>query len=186
MIKAAIALCFLSALCFLPCVLLASPDGKTLKGNMADERARVEQVIRDSIGWALDKDKEKLYGTLAQDEDFFIFHPDAYSTVIGFEPFKERVEAVFMSDDFKAVSFEVKKLRITFSRSGDVAWYSCLLDDIAEWKGRFAGWIDCRWTGVVENREGNWRIAQMHFSFPKNPGESGANDAEGAETEGKD
>ncbi|MFH1998475.1 MAG: nuclear transport factor 2 family protein, partial [Planctomycetota bacterium] len=146
--------------------------------NKEKERARVEQVIKDSIGWALDKDKERLYNSVAHDENFFIFHPDAYGTVIGFETFRQRVETVFMSDDFKATSFEVKKLRITFSKSGDVAWFSSLLDDFGEWKGEPAAWVDCRWTGVLEKRESRWVITQMHFSFPQDP-----DDSEEGETE---
>jgi len=51
------------------------------------------------------------------------------------------------------------------SRSGDVAWYSCLLDDHGEWDGKRTGWEDARWTGVLEKRGGRWVIAQMHFSL---------------------
>jgi hypothetical protein len=53
-----------------------------------------------------------------------------------------------------------------FSRDGNVAWYSCYLDDISEWDGQKGGWRNVRWTGVLERREGKWLIMQMHFSFP--------------------
>jgi hypothetical protein len=46
---------------------------------------------------------------------------------------------------------------------------SCILDDLAEWDGRPIGWKDTRWTGVLERREGSWRIFQMHFSFAQIP-----------------
>jgi len=43
---------------------------------------------------------------------------------------------------------------------------SCMLDYINEWQGRPASWIDTRWTGVLEKRDGRWRMVQMHFSNP--------------------
>jgi hypothetical protein len=60
---------------------------------------------------------------------------------------------------------DVRDLRVNFSRSGDVAWWSATLDDLGEWDGRPTGWRDTRWTGVLEKRDGAWVIVQMHFSF---------------------
>ena len=71
-----------------------------------------------------------------------------------------------MNPAFKATGFEVRELRITLSKSGDVAWYSAMLDDFGEWAGTPTAWINARWTGVLEKRVGHWVIVQMHFSFP--------------------
>ena len=131
----------------------------------AAEKAAIERVIRASIGWALNKDKDLLYGSVAQDADFFIFHPDSKSTITGFEAFRKLVEGFFMNDAFKATGFEVKDLRIHLAKSGKVAWYSALLDDFGEWQGKKTGWVDCRWTGVLEKRAKRWVIRQMHFSI---------------------
>jgi hypothetical protein len=133
----------------------------------AEERDEVQKVIHDSIGWALTKDIKRLFSIMAQDEDFFIFHPDSKSTIIGFETFKQLGERVWMKDAFRATDFAVKELRINFSTSGLVAWYSAILDDHAEWNGKPGGWDNVRWTGVLEKRDGDWVIVQMHFSFPK-------------------
>jgi hypothetical protein len=54
---------------------------------------------------------------------------------------------------------------VTFSRSGDVAWWSAMLDDLGEWDGRPIGWKNTRWIGVLEHRDAGWVITQMHFSF---------------------
>ncbi len=43
-----------------------------------------------------------------------------------------------------------------------------VLDDINTWKGLDFSWRNIRWTGVLEKREGQWKIVQMHFSFPLN------------------
>ena len=132
-----------------------------------EERDEVQKVIHDSIGWALTKDIKRLFSITAQDDDFFIFHPDSKSTIIGFDAFKDLAERSWMTDAFKATDFAVKELRINFSTSGLVAWYSAFLDDHGEWNGKPGGWDNVRWTGVLEKRDGKWIIVQMHFSFPK-------------------
>ena len=105
-----------------------------------------------------------LYCSLVQDERFFIFHPDSKSTIHGFDQFKQHVERIFLNDAFRATGFEIKELGIHIAESGNVAWFSCLLDDHGEWNGKPASWIDVRWTGVLEKQKDQWKIVQMHFS----------------------
>ncbi len=131
------------------------------------DRAAVEQTIRACIGWAPTKDLNMLYSAVAQDNDFFIFHPDSKSTIYGFEAFKRFGEKAWMDEAFKATDYAIRDLRLTFASTGNVAWYSCFLDDHAEWNGQRIGWDNCRWTGTVEQRDGKWVVVQMHFSFPK-------------------
>ena len=129
-------------------------------------KEQVERVIHDSIEWALDdKNTDKLFGSVAHDGDFFIFHPDSRSTVVGFEAFRSMAESSWLTPDFRATSSAIRELRVSFSRRGDVAWFSALLDDCGEWQGRLGCWKDTRWTGVLEQRDGRWVIVQMHFSF---------------------
>ena len=73
-----------------------------------------------------------------------------------------------MSDDFKAIRYDIKDFRINFSKTGKVAWFFCILDDINEWKGQPANWENTRWTGILEKYDNNWVIKQMHFSFASN------------------
>jgi hypothetical protein len=101
---------------------------------------------------------------LAHDADFFIFHQKWADTIVGWDQFLTLYE--FWKDPrFKATQFDLRDLRITFSRSGDVAWYSAILDDCMEWEGKPFCLKDTRWTGVLEKRDGKWLIVQMHFSF---------------------
>jgi ketosteroid isomerase-like protein len=128
------------------------------------ESAGIERVIRNSIGWALTKDRPLLESILAHDAEFFIFHPDSKSTIVGWESFVKLFER-WMDPRFKATRFEVRDLRISVSNRQEVAWFSAILDDCAEWEGRPGCWKDTRWTGVLEKRSGKWIIVQMHFSF---------------------
>ena len=134
--------------------------------NVETEKAAVKKVIESNIGWAATKDTSTMYSTFAQDEDLFYFCPDDAGNIKGFKAVTELTQGFFMLDDFKAIKYEIRDLVINLSRSGDVAWYHCRLDDFNEWKGRPANWEDVRWTGVLEKRAGKWVIVQMHFSFP--------------------
>jgi hypothetical protein len=148
-------------------LLAASCSERSPMTDSSAESREITRVIEASIGWALTKDRDLLYRSVAQDSAFFIYHPDSASTIVGFEAFRTMVEGLFMREEFKATRFEVKDLRLQRSRSGDVAWFSAMLDDFGEWNGRPSGWVDARWTGVLEKREGRWVIVQMHFSFPR-------------------
>jgi len=131
--------------------------------DMAKERAVVEKTIHDNIAWALTKDRAMAERTMAHDADLFMFNPDSKPT-IGWAELVKNFE-IWMDPRFKATRCDIRDMRLNFSRSGDVAWWSAILDDIGEWDGKPTGWKDTRWTGVLEKRDGAWVIVQMHFSF---------------------
>ncbi|MFZ1947049.1 MAG: nuclear transport factor 2 family protein [bacterium] len=135
------------------------------KPDLSAERVKVEKVIRASIEWATTKDTTLLYSSFAQDSALFWFSPDSAGTVRGFEAFKQQVEQIFMNPAFKAVGSEFIDLDVHFSGSGEVAWYSCILNDRNTWNGKPANWENVRWTGVLEKRDRGWVIVQMHFSY---------------------
>jgi hypothetical protein len=132
--------------------------------DVAAETARVDSVIRASIQWAVQKDTAAMFRLFAHDSALFWFSPDSAGTVRGFAAQKQVVEQVFMNPAFVAVGTDIRDMQIHLSRGGDVAWWSCILDDRNTWQGRPANWENVRWTGVLEKRGGNWVIVQMHFS----------------------
>jgi len=129
----------------------------------AAEKAVIEKVIHDNIGWALTKDRVLSESTMIHDENLFIFNPTSGST-IGWSQLVKNFD-FWLDPRFKATKCEIWDMRLNVSRSGDVAWWSCMLNDLAEWDGKPTGWKDTRWTGVLEKRDGKWVIVQMHFSF---------------------
>ena len=134
------------------------------KQNILEEKAKISKVIRNSIGWAANKDKELVFSCFAQDPELFWYSPRDDGTIHGYKAFVDLTEGFFMKDYFKAIGYKIKELQINLSQSGDVAWYHARLDDYNEWKGQPANWEDVRWTGVLEKRDGRWVIVQMHFS----------------------
>jgi hypothetical protein len=123
----------------------------------------IEKTIRNSIGWAKNKDFDLLYSVIANDSSYIEIDPGP-GIIRGFSQFKKN-EAFWRDSGFKAIRYEIRDLKISVSGSGTVAWFSCILDDVNEWKGQPACWMNTRWTGVLEKRKGEWVIVQMHFSF---------------------
>jgi hypothetical protein len=125
----------------------------------------VKSAIYNSIGWVENKDFKLLYSIIANDSDYLEVDPEP-GVIRGFSQFKKN-EEFWGSPDFKAISYDIRDLSIKLSENTDVAWFYCILDDINEWKGKPACWMNTRWTGVLEKRCGRWIMVQMHFSFAK-------------------
>jgi len=123
----------------------------------------VKQTMDNIFIWAVTKDFDLFYGSIANDSDFINVTP--YERVkFGFN--EVRKDSGFWGNpNFKAIRHELRDLHINFSENKEVAWFFCYLDDINEWKGQPASWENARWTGVLEKRNGKWIVVQQHFSF---------------------
>jgi ketosteroid isomerase-like protein len=137
------------------------------KADRQKDLAAVEEAIHGAIGWAKNKDFPLLYSIIANDPEYLEVDPTP-GVIRGFAEFKKN-EAFWGSPEFKAVRYDIRDLKTSLSASGDVAWFYCVLDDVNEWKGRPASWLNTRWTGVLEKRKETWVLVQMHFSFAQTP-----------------
>ncbi len=154
--------------CFAGLIILVScnrGNREMQEPDLAIERAKVEQTIRNNLGWAPTKDFDLLKSTICLDSTYLVVNPTD-RVVIGEADFRTN-EEFFRSPDFQAVGFEISDLRINFSKRGDVAWFYCHLNDWNTWKGQPANWENARWTGVLEKIDGVWRIRQQHFSYAR-------------------
>ncbi|MBN1388904.1 MAG: nuclear transport factor 2 family protein [Bacteroidales bacterium] len=123
----------------------------------------VKNRIEQSIGWAIEKDFDAMYRLWA--DDMFHFWLFSDSRVEGLEDFKKYSEQ-WKDPGFRGTRFEFRDLRIKFSQSGKVAWYSCYLDDCGEINGEEYCLENVFQTGVLEKRDGRWVHVQMHGSYP--------------------
>ena len=157
----AIAALFLAALV---AINAAGTDVRPLDAaSSPDEYAAVKKAIEQSIGWAIEKDFEAMFRLWA--DNLFHFWLFSDSVVVGLESMKKHSEQ-WRDPDFRGTRFAFKDLRIVISRSGDVAWYSCFLDDCYSCKGKESCLKDVFQTGVLEKRDGRWVHTLMHGSYP--------------------
>ncbi len=155
---------YTSLLLIIYCIL--SSCNRIWELSVKDHSEEIEAItttIHSAIGWAQKKDIQLLYRIIANDSSFLEVHPGPV-VIKGFSEFR-KAERIWMSPDFKALSYNIRDLKISISKSGEVAWWYCILDDINEWKGQPSCWKNTRWTGVMEKRKDGWVIVQQHFSF---------------------
>ena len=133
------------------------------QGTTSPEYEAVKRAIEQSIGWAIEKDFDAMFRLW--DDNMFHFWLFSNSLVVGLDNFKIYAEQ-WRDPDFRGTRFQFKELRIVFSRSGDVAWYSCFLDDCGSYKGRESCLENVFQTGVLEKKGGRWVHMLMHGSYP--------------------
>jgi len=142
-----------------------SSNDNSAEFDKSKETEEVTKAINNVFGWAVTKDFDLFFNTIADDSDFISVTP--YNRVkIGVNDVKQDT-SFWANPKFKAIHHEVHDLKIVFSNSGDVAWFYGVLDDINEWNGQPANWENVRWTGVLEKRDGRWRLVQQHLSWAK-------------------
>jgi len=134
-----------------------------MKLSKDSTRQEIVKILHDSFGWALTKDRQLFERIFAHDDDFFTFYPDSKSTVVGWRQFERFLDG-WMDPRNVAKGYDIRDLRVGISKSGDVAWFSAVVDDEGEFDGKPWGSKDIRWTGVLEVRGGGWRIVQQHMS----------------------
>lgn len=138
----------------------------TIADKTVDREAEIKEISRTidaCIGWFKTKDFDLLFSVVTHDEDYISVHPTD-RVIKGFEQFEANSE-VFKNPEFQYKRHEITDLTVSISKSGDVAWFYCILDDMNTWAGQPANWENARWTGVLEKRDGRWQIVQQHFSF---------------------
>ncbi len=124
---------------------------------------KISRILHDSFGWALTKDRALFERIFAKDDDFFTFYPESKDTVMGWGNFEKFLDQ-WMDPRNIAKGYEIRNLRIVISKTGEVAWFSAIVDDEGEFDGKPWGTKDIRWTGVLEKRRGYWKICQQHMS----------------------
>ncbi len=142
---------------------LVFPDRGPSQEITSTDYDSVKKTIEQSIGWAIEKDFDAMFRLWA--DNMFHFWLFSDSLVVGLDNFRIYAEQ-WKDPDFRGTRFKFKDLRIIFSSSGDVAWYSCFLDDCGSYKGRESCLENVFQTGVLEKRDGRWTHVLMHGSYP--------------------
>ena len=150
-------ICIVLMMIFISCHDISQIESKQ------DQIEKITETIDACIGWFKTKDFDLLFSVVAHDSNFLSVHPTD-KIVRGFDEFLKNSE-IFRNPDFIYNKHELNDLKITMSKSGDVAWFYCKLNDMNTWKGQPASWENTRWTGVLEKRDNHWVIVQQHFSF---------------------
>ena len=100
--------------------------------------------------------------TMAQDPDMGTFGTDAAERWDGGDELQKSVKDQFKA--FNILNVNRKNQKLKLSNSGEVAWFSEIVDweFLVEGKKQIIKGV--RYTGVMEKRKNEWKIVQFHSS----------------------
>ena len=138
----------------------------TLNVSIRDSEKVAE--IKDTLSMMLraqeEGDLSTFASTFAHDNDMINIGTDLDEIWHNWSSFYTSMESAII--DGKGYTITEKDTHVKLSQSGDVAWYSQLLDTCLETKGEPFNLEGFRHTGVMEKRNEKWVIVQSHISAP--------------------
>jgi len=109
-----------------------------------------------------DSDVELFSNTMAKDKNMVTFGTDVLERWEGWNALEVSIEEQFSA--FDVININRKNKVLNYSKSGDTAWFS----EVVDWEvmsGEEKTLIEnIRFTGVLEKRGKNWKIVQFHSS----------------------
>ena len=136
----------------------------TQQVDLEAEKAKVKTVVDQfSQVWETE-DMELFSKIMAHDADMVNYGTDAAEYFVGWEALKGAVAEMFPV--FENVKIDVRDQIIKVHPAGNVAWFSQVWDWELLAGGQPVRAEGCRFTGVLEKRDGNWVFVQFHNSVP--------------------
>ena len=131
---------------------------KNRSGSYPDAEATIDKL------WLSFKngDVEMFSQVMSKDTDLVSFGTDEVERWQGWGALEDSIKEQFAS--FNVLGIERKNKTIKYSKTGETAWFS----EVVDWEvlsgGQKALLEGIRFTGVLENRSGTWVIVQFHSS----------------------
>jgi len=110
------------------------------------------------------QDMDSLSRVVAHDEELVVFGTDATERWIGSSAFLSAEEQMMQAFDVEKLERKEETLQI--HQHGGVAWFSTVFDIEISVDGDTASLPGLRTTGVLEKRNDDWVIVQLHTSVP--------------------
>jgi uncharacterized protein (TIGR02246 family) len=123
--------------------------------------AEVMAVITRFLETYTRHDVEGVLALLAPDPDVTLIGTGADEKIVGIEKARKQIKR----DYEQAGDISIKLGPVSISAAGPVAWVYA----DSTWQVKLGGQemkYECRWTLVLEKRQGNWLIVQSHLSVP--------------------
>nr|WP_319398729.1 nuclear transport factor 2 family protein [uncultured Carboxylicivirga sp.] len=128
--------------------------------KVASVRAALSKMLRAQE----EGDLNTFASSFAHDTDMINIGTDLDEIWHNWSSFYTWMESAIL--DRKGYTITEKDTHIKLNQSGDIAWYSQLLDTCFETKGEPFNLEGFRHTGVMEKRNNKWVIVQSHISAP--------------------
>lgn len=138
--------------------------GCTPKVNLETEKTLVKRNL-DQMEQAMQaEDKEVFSNLFDHDPGMVNFGTDASERWVGWDAMKASLEQQFAAFDNTKISTRDQVIKV--HSSGQVAWFSEIMDWSTETQGQQVDLKGVRCTGVLQKENGTWKFEQVHFSVP--------------------
>lgn len=128
-------------------------------------KEEIENTIQNFFRSMDTQNFELMEEVTAQKENMVHIGTDSDEIWRGWSELSEATHEQFENLEFYEAN--IRDLSIQLSGSGNVAWYSHLLDATIKSKENIQNWKGARFTGVLEKMDGSWQIVQTHVSLPE-------------------
>ncbi|NIV10801.1 MAG: hypothetical protein GWN62_05790 [Aliifodinibius sp.] len=132
--------------------------------DLEAEKSAVREVVVQMARAMQSEDVEMISNIVAHDPDMVNFGTDAAERWVGWDDFEASVRKQFQAFGASEVSASNQVIKV--HPSGQVAWFSEIMDWSIETQGQQVDLKGLRLTGVLEKHNDEWVLVQMHFSVP--------------------
>lgn len=159
--------------------------------NLDAEKAKVEAVL-DQLNQALEIEDIGLVANITgQDNDLIVIGTAPEEFLIGWNVYRDALNKQF--ELFESTKLSVVNRMVKVHASGNIAWFSEIMDVNYAIKGKSFILKGVRVSGVLEKRDDNWVLVQSHASIPvaerlekKDEGKKGEQDKTTQETQAEE
>lgn len=145
--------------------LLTAPGAAFASSHTEMDAAAGAKAVVDQFNKIFESEDMAAFDRVfAHDADAVSFGTDAAERFVGFDALRKSVESQFAS--FDGSKLTVRDEVVKASRGGDAAWFSEVVDWDTKAGGEAVSLKGCRFTGVLEKRDGAWKVVQFHASMP--------------------
>jgi uncharacterized protein (TIGR02246 family) len=143
-------------------VIITMLFGCAPKVDLEAEKTAVKETI-DQMPKAIEsEDMDTFSDLMVHDPDMVNFGTDASERWVGWDALKASMEQQNAAFEDSKVSTRDQVIKV--HDSGQVAWFSELVDWSTVTQGQQVNMKGIRLTGVLEKQNGKWKFAQVHFS----------------------
>lgn len=136
--------------------------------NVADETIAIEHLLENWIIANETQDFDLIEKIWAPESDIILYGTDSHERLMGWANIRSAIKSQFSQIDETYISASDQFIKINCT--GSTAWFAETINYNFMYNGEAKKYEGLRFTGIVENMEGEWKLVQVHLSVPASVG----------------
>lgn len=135
------------------------------KVDIAKEKENVALVLENYVLASERQDLELVKDIWAGEPDIVVFGTGSNEKLVGWDAIRDAFKRQFNASQETYIAVSDQKINI--NDTGNTAWFSEIINYNYVYHGEARKYEGLRFTGVLEKRDGDWKIVQSHMSIPE-------------------